>query len=334
MLFSSPSVNAFKVSFEKTMLYCWKEQDTLFKKMPQRKSAVRSTTGSKGLSNTLEKTNRVMKPKVLVTRFLPEQAMQMVTKALDADVNPHNRPMSRQKLLQGLKGKSGVLSLLNDRMDAEAMERAGPQLKVIANYAVGFDNIQVAEATRRGIVVTNTPEVLTETTADMTWAPLMFLGRGVHGKTLGILGLGRIGQAVARRAKGFNMRLIYYNAIRQKPGVEKKLGVKFKPFKTLLREADFVTCHTPLRPETRHLIDQKVLRMTKKSAYLINTSRGPVVDEKALAEALKRGGSPGRELTSLRMSPGSSQNFSSSKTLSFVLSSPPPPSRRGRPWAL
>jgi glyoxylate reductase len=255
-----------------------------------------------------------MKPKVLVTRLLPEQAMQMVTKALDAAVNPHDRPMSRQKLLQGLKGKAGVLSLLNDRMDAEAMDRAGSQLKVIANYAVGFDNIQVAEATRRGIVVTNTPEVLTETTADMTWAlimavarrivegdkflrkkkpwawaPLMFLGRDVHGKTLGILGLGRIGQAVARRAKGFNMRLIYYNAIRQKPALEKLLGVEFKPLKTLLREADFVTCHTPLRPETRHLIDQRALRMMKKSAYLINTSRGPVVDEWALAEALKKG---------------------------------------------
>ena len=255
-----------------------------------------------------------MKPKVLVTRLLPERAMQMIAKALDAEVNSHDRPMTRRELLRGLEGKAGVLALLTDRMDAEAMDRAGPQLKVIANCAVGFDNVVVPEATRRGIVVTNTPEVLTETTADMAWTlimavarrvvegdkflrkrkpwawgPLMFLGRDVHGKTLGILGLGRIGQAVARRARGFNMRLIYYDAIRQKPEVEKALSVEFKPFETVLREADFITCHTPLMPETRRLIDEKALRMMKKTAYLINTSRGPVVDEKALAKALKSG---------------------------------------------
>ena len=255
-----------------------------------------------------------MKPKVLVTRLLPKKAMEMIHKAVNAELNPHDRPMTRKELLRGLKGVDGVLSLLNDRMDAQAMDAAGPQLKVIANYAVGFNNIVVPDATERGIVVTNTPEVLTETTADMawslimavcrrvaegddfirrrkpwSWAPLMMLGADVHGKTLGILGLGRIGQAVARRAKGFNMKIIYYDAFRQKPKVEKELGVQFKPFLSVIRQADILTVHTPLMKETTHLINAKVLKAMKKTAYLVNTSRGPVVDEAAVAKALQRG---------------------------------------------
>ncbi len=255
-----------------------------------------------------------MKPKVLVTRLLPKKAMEMIHKAVNAELNPHDRPMTRKELLRGLKGVDGVLSLLNDRMDAQAMDAAGLQLKVIANYAVGFNNIVVPDATERGIVVTNTPEVLTETTADMAWslimavcrrvaegddfirrrkpwnwAPLMMLGADVHGKTLGILGLGRIGQAVARRAKGFNMKIIYYDAFRQKPKVEKELGVQFKPFLSVIRQADILTVHTPLMKETTHLINAKVLKAMKKTAYLVNTSRGPVVDEAAVAKALQRG---------------------------------------------
>ncbi len=254
------------------------------------------------------------KPEVLVTRLLPKAAMDMVKKAVHAEINPHDRPMTRRELLRGLKGKDGVLSLLNDRMDGEAMDAAGPQLKVIANYAVGFNNIVVPDATERGIVVTSTPEVLTETTADMAWtlimatsrrvaegdaflragkawdwAPLMMLGADVYGKTLGILGLGRIGQAVARRAQGFNMKVIYYDAFRQKPHIEKDLRVQFKPFETVIRQADIISVHTPLMKETVHLIDAKVFKAMKKTAYLVNTSRGPVVNEAALARALRRG---------------------------------------------
>ena len=240
--------------------------------------------------------------------------MDRVRKAVNAQVNPHDRPMTRRELLRGLKGKDGVLSLLNDRMDGEAMDAAGPALKVIANYAVGFNNIVVPDATERGIVVTNTPEVLTETTADMAWslimaacrriaegddflrrgkpwdwAPLMMLGADVHGKTLGILGLGRIGQGVARRARGFNMKVIYYDAFRQKPAVEKRLGVQYKRFDTVIKQADIITVHTPLMKETIHLVNAKVLKAMKKTAYLVNTSRGPIVDEAALARALRRG---------------------------------------------
>ncbi len=254
------------------------------------------------------------KPKVLVTRRLPKAAMDKVRKAVNAQVNPHDRPMTRRELLRGLMGKDGVLSLLNDRMDGEAMDAAGPALKVIANYAVGFNNIVVPDATERGIVVTNTPEVLTETTADMAWslimatcrriaegddflrrgtpwdwAPLMMLGADVHGKTLGILGLGRIGQGVARRARGFNMKVIYYDAFRQKPAAEKRLGVQYKRFDSVIKQADIITVHTPLMKETIHLINAKVLKAMKKTAYLVNTSRGPIVDEAALARALRRG---------------------------------------------
>ncbi|MDP6619363.1 MAG: D-glycerate dehydrogenase, partial [Nitrospinota bacterium] len=249
-----------------------------------------------------------------MTRRLPKAAMDRVRKAVNAQVNPHDRPMTRRELLRGLKGKDGVLSLLNDRMDGEAMDAAGPALKVIANYAVGFNNIVVPDATGRGIVVTNTPEVLTETTADMAWslimaacrriaegddflrsgkpwdwAPLMMLGSDVHGKTLGILGLGRIGQGVARRARGFNMKVIYYDAFRQKPAVEKRLGVQYKRFDTVIKQADIITVHTPLMKETIHLVNAKVLKAMKKTAYLVNTSRGPIVDEAALARALRRG---------------------------------------------
>ena len=254
------------------------------------------------------------KPKVLVTRLLPKAAMEMIKKAVNAEVNPHDRPMTRRELLRGIKGKDGVLSLLNDRMDGEAMDIAGSNLRIIANYAVGFNNIIVPEAPDRGIVVTNTPEVLTETTADMAWtlimdtcrraaegdaflrsgkvwdwAPMMMLGADVSGKTLGILGLGRIGQAVARRAQGFNMKVIYYDAFRQKPRVEKDLKVQFKSFNTVIRQADIISVHTPLMKETVHLIGSKVFKAMKKTAYVVNTSRGPVVDEGALARALQRG---------------------------------------------
>ncbi len=190
---------------------------------------------------------------------------------------------------------------------------AAPKLRVISNYAVGFDNIEVEEATKRGIIVGNTPGVLTDTTADFafallmaaarrvvegvdyvragkwkTWGPKLLLGHDIHGSTLGIIGLGRIGGAVARRARGFDMRILYYD-IRRREDLEEELGVEYADLETVLKEADFVTLHTTLTPETYHLIGLRELKLMKKTAILINTSRGPVVDPKALYEALKDG---------------------------------------------
>ena len=222
-------------------------------------------------------------------------------------------PMDRQKLLERIAGQEGLLCTITDRIDAEVLDRA-PALKVIANYGVGFEHIDVDAATRRGIPVTNTPGVLTETTADLAfalilatarrvvegdqrvregkfqyWAPLLFLGQEVSGKTLGIIGMGRIGQAVARRAAGFGMKLLYHSRTRLSPAEEQELRASFQPLETLLREADFVTLHVPLTPHTRHLIGSRELELMKHSAYLINTARGPVVDEAALVAALRQG---------------------------------------------
>jgi glyoxylate reductase len=205
------------------------------------------------------------------------------------------------------------VSLITDAIDAEVLDACG-DLRVVANVAVGFNNIDVATATRRGIVVTNTPDVLTETTADFTWTLLMatvrrvveadryvrdgkftqwelmlFLGGDVHGKTLGVIGFGRIGRAVARRALGFNMRVLYADAVPAGPTVEQELRATRTDIPSLLRESDFVTLHTPLLPETRHLINAQSLRTMKKTAYLVNASRGPVVDEAALVQALMEG---------------------------------------------
>ncbi|HEY9073343.1 MAG TPA: D-glycerate dehydrogenase, partial [Desulfobaccales bacterium] len=218
-----------------------------------------------------------------------------------------------QELLGSLADKEGLLCTITDRIDAGLFEHA-PALKVIANYGVGFEHIDLAGATKRGIVVTNTPGVLTEATADLAlalilatarrvvegdrriregkfqyWAPLLFLGQEVSGKTLGIIGLGRIGQAVAKRAAGFGLKIIYHSRTRLQPGQEEELQDSYAPLETLLREADFVTLHVPLTPQTRHLIGRRELELMKPSAYLINTSRGPVVDEAALVAALRQG---------------------------------------------
>jgi glyoxylate reductase len=207
----------------------------------------------------------------------------------------------------------GLLCLLTDPIDADVMEAAGPQLKVIANYAVGYDNIDVAVATKRGIMVTNTPGVLTETTADFaftllmaaarrvvegvdyvradkwrTWGPLLLLGQDIHHATLGIVGLGRIGKAVARRARGFDMRVLYYDPYCPQEEA-KAVGARAVNFETLLTEADFVSIHVPLTDETHYLIGTQQLKLMKTSAVLINTSRGPVVDPDALYLALTQG---------------------------------------------
>jgi glyoxylate reductase len=214
--------------------------------------------------------------------------------------------------LEEVRRAEGLVTVLTERIDEELLE-AAPRLKVVANMAVGYDNIDVAACRRRGVIVTNTPDVLTETTADLTWAlllatarrlpqaaeqvkrgqwttwsPLGMTGIDVYGKTLGILGMGRIGEAVARRARGFDMKVLYYNR-RRRPESEERLGAEYRPFPELLAESDFLVVLTPLTPETRHLIGRDELRRMKPSAVLINVSRGPVVDEGALYEALRDG---------------------------------------------
>ncbi len=253
-----------------------------------------------------------LKPKVLITRKIPEEGIKIIVEHCVTEVSELDGVLPREVLLEKVKGKDGILCLLTDTIDREVMEAAGPNLKVIANYAVGFDNIDVEEATRRGIMVTNTPGVLTETTADLTWAlmmsiarrivegdkfvragkfrgwePMLLLGTDVYGSTLGIIGFGRIGQAMARRASGFNMKVIYFDMQRAPSQIENELKASFRTLPELLREADFVTIHVPLTSETHHLIGEQELKMMKKEAYLINSARGPIVDEKALAQALK-----------------------------------------------
>jgi glyoxylate reductase len=249
--------------------------------------------------------------KVFVTRILPGPAIEVLKQRCEVELNQEDRVISREELMRGVSGKDGLLCLLTDKIDAEVMDAAGPNLKVISNYAVGYDNIDVTEATRRGIAVTNTPGVLTETTADLTWAimmavarriveadnflrteqwkgwaPCLMLGHDVYGKTLGIVGLGRIGKAIARRAKGFDMRVLYYDTRRDEQA-ERELGVAYVPLENLLRESDFVSIHAPLTEKTRHLIGEKELRLMKPTAFLVNVARGPLVDEAALIRALR-----------------------------------------------
>ena len=254
-----------------------------------------------------------MQPAVFITRPIFEPVLALLASQCAVQSNREDRTLSREELFAGLAGCQGVLCQLTDRMDREAMEHA-PELRVIANIAVGYDNIDVASATERGILVTNTPEVLTETTADFAFALLlaaarrlveadgfvrsgqwkqwkldMLLGTDAHHSTLGIIGLGRIGRAVARRAKGFQMTVLYAGPRRMSPEVEQELGARYVPLETLLRESDFVSLHVPLKPETRHLIGAPQLALMKKTAILINTTRGPVVDEAALVAALREG---------------------------------------------
>ncbi|MEJ2719253.1 MAG: D-glycerate dehydrogenase [Deltaproteobacteria bacterium] len=255
-----------------------------------------------------------MKPRVFVTRRLPEGAMRVLEEKFDVECNPDDRVLSREELLAGVKGKDGILPLLTDGIDGEVLDAAGPQLKIVANYAVGFNNIDLPACTRRKIPATNTPGVLTDTTADLAmtlllavarrivpadayaragkyqgWAPLLFLGTDVHHKTLGIMGLGRIGFAVAKRATGFDMNIIYHDARRADPGLEEQVKARFVDKATLLGQSDFVSLHVPLMPETYHLMTGPDFEAMKPSAYLINTSRGEVVDEKALVKALQQG---------------------------------------------
>jgi glyoxylate reductase len=253
-------------------------------------------------------------PPVLVARRLPQAALDRIQARCDLTLYDGDGAMPRDRLLAEVTGKAGVITLLTDRVDDEFLDAAGPALRIVANYAVGFDNIDVAACTRRGVLASNTPEVLTETTADTAfvlmmaaarrvaegdrflrsavpwvWGPLMMLGQDVHHKTLGIVGFGRIGQALARRARGFAMRVLYHDTFRPPADVVRELGAEHRDLADLLRESDFVSLHTNLTPQTRHLIDAERLALMKPTAVLVNTSRGPVVDEAALAQALRDG---------------------------------------------
>ena len=247
---------------------------------------------------------------MVISRHLPEPALALARARATVRLHPEDRRLTREELAGSLHDAEGLVCLLTDTID-EGLLAGSPRLRIVANVAVGYNNIDVAAATRRKIVVTNTPGILTETTADFTWALLLavarrvseadaytragkftewglmlLLGADVHGKTLGILGLGRIGLAVARRARGFSMRVLYHDAIRDH-GAERDLGVVYQDKETILRESDFVTLHVPLLPETHHYVGEAELRRMKPTAVLINASRGPVVHEAALVRALK-----------------------------------------------
>ncbi len=251
--------------------------------------------------------------KVFVTREIPKKGLSLLKERYEVEVWPEDHPPSRTDLLSQLKEADGLLSLLTEPLEEEILN-AGKKLQIICQMAVGYDNIDVVNATQRGIYVTNTPGVLTETTADFAfallmttarriseadnwvrngqwtipWGPMMFLGGDISGKTLGIIGMGRIGSGMAHRAKGFGMKLIYYDVTRN-PKLEQQYGLQFMEYEQLLQEADFISLHVPLTPETRGLVNSKALSLMKKTAYLVNTSRGPVIDEKALYHALKNG---------------------------------------------
>ena len=250
-----------------------------------------------------------MPQKVIVTREVPEAGLRLLE---DFDVTVlSEEPPERDELLETVWGAGGILTTLTETLDAEVMDAAGEDLKVIANMAVGYDNIDIEAATERGIIVTNTPGILEETTADTAfmllltaarrlgeaerflragrwkaWGPKQFTGPDVWGKTLGIIGFGGIGQAVARRARGFDMEILY-TARSRKEDAEKEFGARHVKLGELLQQSDFVSIHTPLTDETQHLIGEKELGAMKSSAVLVNTSRGPVVDEAALAETLE-----------------------------------------------
>jgi glyoxylate reductase len=254
------------------------------------------------------------KPRVLVTRIIPDEGLDPVREACEVDLWTDELPPPREELLRRVAGVDGVLSLLTDRVDDELLDAAGDQLKVVSNFAVGFDNIDVAACTRRGIPAGNTPGVLTETTADVafallmaaarripegvdyvragqwrTWGPMLLMGVDVHGATLGIVGFGRIGREMARRGRGFGMRILYQDVHPATPEEEAELGARRVEMDELLRESDFVTLHVNLTDETHHLIGADALRAMKPTSVLVNTSRGPVVDTNALASALDDG---------------------------------------------
>ncbi|HOG17407.1 MAG: Glyoxylate/hydroxypyruvate reductase B [Syntrophaceae bacterium PtaU1.Bin231] len=254
------------------------------------------------------------KPKVFVTRILPEEGLNRVLDACDAEVWREDAPPPPNVLMEKVRGVDGLLSLLTDRIDGQLLDAAGPTLKVVSNFAVGYDNIDVPAATERGILVGNTPGVLTETTADLAFAllmaaarrlpegadfvraglwttfqPMLMLGRDIHGASLGIVGMGQIGRAMAKRAAGFDMKILYYDPFAPADVPLPAGAIRCTVLDELLGRADFVSLHVPLGPQTHHLIGRRALGAMKPTAILVNASRGPVVDPDALYEALQEG---------------------------------------------
>lgn len=248
---------------------------------------------------------------VYVTRMIPQPAIDLLRENCDVEVNREDRVLSREELLENVRGRDAVLCLLTENIDDEVFKAAGPQCKIFANYAVGYNNINIEDANKNNVMITNTPGVLTDATADLAWTllfstarrvveadkyiregkyngwgPMLFLGMDITGKTLGIIGAGRIGSNLAKKAKGFEMKILYNN-VKRNEGFEKETGAIFVDKETLFKESDFISVHVPLLPSTRHLISTEEFGMMKNTAIFINTSRGPVVDEKALVEALK-----------------------------------------------
>ena len=249
--------------------------------------------------------------RIFVTREIPQVGIDILEKHYEVDIFPKKRPISKEEMIAGAKDCDGLLPLLTDKVDSEIMDETG--IKAIANYAVGVDNIDIQAATARKIPITNTPGVLTDATADITWAlmlgvsrriveadkymregnfvgwdPMLLLGGDFASRTLGIIGLGRIGQAVARRAYGFDMNILYHSSSSH-PDLERNLGIKRVSLEELLKESDYVSIHTPYTKDTHHLIDKDEFNLMKPSAYLINTSRGKVVNEEELVVALVTG---------------------------------------------
>lgn len=250
--------------------------------------------------------------KIFVTRKIPGDSLEKLdSSGHEVNISDLGRPLTPEELLGGIKGVDAILSLLTDKIDGDVMDAAGPSLKIISNYAVGFDNIDIEAATKRGIIVTNTPsDEVNEAVAEHTWAlilalarrvveadeatrrgsykgwePDIFLGTNLIGKTLGIVGMGRIGSMVARRASGYRMKVLY-NKHTPDPQAEQELGVKFADLDELYSQSDFITLHVPLNDETRHMINKDAFAKMKKGTYLVNTARGPVVDERDLINAL------------------------------------------------
>lgn len=248
--------------------------------------------------------------KVFVTRKIPKAGLDLLKKTYDVTVNPSDRILTKEEIIQGIKGTDGLLCLLTDPIDREVIT-SNPHLKMIASYAVGYDNIDVIAATEHGIPVSNTPGVLTETTAELAWAlvfsvarritegdtftregkfkgwaPLLLLGQDVSHKTLGIIGTGRIGASFALKSKGFHMNVLYTDEQRNTQ-IEQELGAKKVSLPELLTESDIISIHVPLTKKTYHLISEKEFHLMKKNAILINTARGPIIDEQALIKALK-----------------------------------------------
>jgi len=248
--------------------------------------------------------------KIFLTRKISEPGIKLLEKKFDVEINQEDRVLTKQEIIKGVQGKDGLLCLLTDPIDKDVIN-AEPKLKMISTYAVGYNNIDVKAATQRGIIVGNTPDVLTDTTAEMAWAllfsvarrivegdhftrkgkfngwaPSLMLGQDVSNKTLGVIGTGKIGTAFALKSKGFNMKVLYVDE-QQNTILEKELGAKKVDLSELLTQSDYISLHVPLLPTTHHLIGEKELHKMKKNAILINTSRGPVIDEKALVKALK-----------------------------------------------